>query len=52
VERGNRIWDDANHPLKQAFVILLQAHCQLPSTIEKAAAFLEQHSRMEGLKRI
>jgi hypothetical protein len=46
-EAGNRIWDDENHPLKQAFVILLRAHCQLPSTIEKAVAFMEEHRRME-----
>lgn len=46
-EEGNRIWDDANHPLKQAVVILLQAQCQLPSTISPAAALLEQHRPME-----
>ena len=46
-EQGNRIWDDDNHPLKQAFVVLLQAQCQLPSVQKEAAALLEQHRRME-----
>ena len=46
-EEGNRIWDDANHPLRQAFMVLLQAQCQLPSVQKEAAALLEQHRRME-----
>jgi gamma-glutamyl phosphate reductase len=46
-EEGCRIWEDASHPLHQAIAILLQARCQLPSTIKAAAALLEQHRRME-----
>jgi len=46
-EEGCRIWEDASHPLHQAIKILMQAQCQLPSTIKTAAAFLEQHRRME-----
>lgn len=49
-EEGCRIWEDASHPLHRAIVILMQARCQLPSTIKEAAAFLEQHRRMEEVE--
>ena len=46
-EEGNRIWDDENHPLKQAFVILFRAQIETGCFDKEAAALMEQHRRAE-----
>jgi hypothetical protein len=46
-EEGNRIWDDASHPLHRALQNVLEAHANNPTVQKEAAALLEQHRRME-----
>jgi hypothetical protein len=48
-EEGCRIWEDSNHPLHQAIVILLRARleCQIKEATKEATVMLEHHRYQE-----
>lgn len=48
-EEGCRIWEDYNHPLQQAVVILHRAKIEVdhPRLLKEAAMLIEQHRRAE-----